>query len=308
MALIAAEDLAPLLVRNGWKTLAMAAFLGGATVGLGLLAASLPAVAAVPTLLVAGFFFNGLIQLGHESWHGSLFESRIANALFGHLLGALAGVPFRAARHAHLAHHRHNRTAKDPDAYNVGAPGHRVKLQFYIVVFAGLPLAPLHFGLLYPAIALRGRALLLHAVELLGIVLFWGLFLHFVVAPAGLQRLFLYGWVLPLLAATPWNGLKSIADHYANTWEGDALHTATTVRTTRLWSFLWSGLNHHLDHHLYPRVPGRNLHRLHAHLAPALLAAQAPVFEGYFVTFYRAFRAGPTYVAAPSPFLSLGRR
>jgi hypothetical protein len=143
-ARVPAEVLSRLLVPNGARTLLTTAVLFAIVLGLAAFAARLPLVIAVPVWLVAGFF---------------------ANDVFGHVFGLLFFVPFRAARHAHLAHHRHNRTERDPDAYNVGAVGARVKIQFYVVVAFGLLLAPLHFGLLYPAVFMRGRALALHVVE-----------------------------------------------------------------------------------------------------------------------------------------------
>ena len=297
------EVLREMLVPSAARSLLTLAVLLGATVGLGALARWLPAPAAFFVLILAGFFANGLVQLGHEAWHRNLFAAPWANDLFGHLFALLSFVPFRAARHAHMLHHRHNRTERDPDAYNVGSPGLRVKVQFYVVVVAGLLLAPLHFGVLYPAVFMRGRELRAHLVEMAAIVATWVAFLHWVVLPHAIGHALLVGWFLPYAFATPWNGLKSIADHHRNHWKGDRFHTATTVRTHPLVTLAWSGLNHHLDHHLYPRVPGPALPRLHELLGEELVRREAPVFDGYAKIFWEAFRAGPTYVAEGQTFL-----
>jgi fatty acid desaturase len=281
------------------RALAMIAFLLAAAMGLGLAATLVqPWWARVPIWLAAGFFVNGLVQLGHDAWHHNVFARPWQNTLFGHLFSLLYGVSFSAARHAHLRHHWYNRTERDPDAYNAGARGPRVQVQFYAVVFLGLSLAPLHFNVLYPLVAYSRRELVRHAAELVGYVLAWGLLVK--VLPLGLL---LDAWLLPLLFANPWNGLKSIADHHANVWRGDRFHAATTVRTTAFWTFAWNGLNHHLDHHLFPRVPGYNLPRLHALIAPELAARGAPVFDGYLGVFRDALRAGPTYVEDGHAFL-----
>lgn len=252
---------------------------------------------------VAGFLVNGLVQLGHDAWHHNLFGPRWANALYGHGFSLLFGVSFSAARHAHLRHHWYNRTERDPDAYNVGARGARVQAQYYAVVFAGLVLAPLHFDLLYPLAFYPRRKLLGHFVEVAlygaAYVAVFGL----VLGPRDLVGAALQLWLLPIVFATPWNGLKSVADHYRNAWKGDRFHTATTVRTTRLWSWLWNGLNYHLDHHLYPRVPGYRLARVHARIAPELAKRGAPVFDGYLGVFAGALRDGPTYVDDGHAFL-----
>jgi fatty acid desaturase len=287
---IARADLVPLLRPRPLLVLGKLALLCAAWVALALLAARLPLAAALPVWIAAGFVVNGVVQLGHDAWHKNLFARPWQNALAGHLFSLPFGVSFRAARHAHLAHHRWSRTERDPDAYNAGA-GWRVTLQFWVVVSLGLVLAPIHFNLLYPAVFYERRALGGHVIEVGAIALAWAAVLA--LAPA---HLVVDVWLLPVLFASPWNGLKSIADHHANVWKGDRFHTATTVRTTRLWTFLWHGLNFHLDHHLFPRVPGHALPRLHALLAPALAARGAPVFDGYLGTFAAALRAGPTPV------------
>lgn len=302
-AFVPPKVLARLVVPNGARALFTTVLLFTASLGLGALAAKLPTVFAAPVWILAGFFVNGLVQLGHEAWHRNLFRSAFANDLFGHVFGLLFLVPFGSARHAHLAHHRHNRTEKDPDAYNVGTRGPRVMIQFYVVAAFGLVLAPLHFAILYPAVFMRGRALRMHLLEVIASALVVASVLALWLIPYGLFPAFVKIWLVPVAFASPWNGLKSIADHYANQWKGDRFHTSTTVRTNSLWTLAWSGLNHHLDHHLYPRVPGPNLPELHAHLRANLEACDAPVFDGYFRVFWRALVAGPTYVEGGHAFL-----
>jgi fatty acid desaturase len=289
--------------------LGMTALLLAAWLALGLAATRIdPFWARLPFWILAGFLINGLVQLGHDAWHHNLFARPWQNEVYGHLFSLLFGVSFSAARHAHLRHHWYNRTERDPDAYNVGAPGALVKVQYYVVIFLGLALSPLHFNVLYPAAFYPRRALPGHIAEVLGYVLAYVLVFRFVLAPRGLVSIALQVWLVPLLFATPWNGLKSVADHFANTWKGDRFHTATTVRTTALWAWAWNGLNYHLDHHLFPRVPGYNLARVHARIRPVLVAREAPLFDGYFRVFWAAFRAGPVYVDDGHRFLKGDRR
>lgn len=255
----------------------------------------------VPVWVALGLAVNGLVQLGHDAWHQNLFRAPWHNALFGHVFSALFGVSYVAARHAHLRHHWYNRTARDPDAYNVGS-GWLPWVQFYVVVFAGLALSPLHFNVLYPAVAFRRSEWAPHLAALAAYAALYAA-VGALVARHHLGGLVVDLWLVPIVCATPWNGLKSIADHYANTWEGDRFHTATTVRTHPAMVFLWHGLNHHLDHHLFPRVPGHALAALHAKIRPELERRGAPVFDGYLRVFWRALRAGPTYVRGATPFL-----
>lgn len=251
---------------------------------------------------VLAWTLNGLVQMGHDAWHYNLLPRPWQNALYGHVLGLPFGVSFVAARHAHLRHHWYNRTERDPDAYNVGA-GASVWIQYYVVVVAGLALAPLHFNFLYPAAFFKRRAeWVSHAVV---VVAYGTAYTAIVWAVAELD---LWGWardvwLVPLLLASPINGLKSVADHYGNVWKGDRFHTATTVRTNRFVRTLFHGLNHHLDHHLFPRVPGPNLPTLHARIRAALERKEAPLFDGYLHVFWRCLRDGPTYVDDGHRFL-----
>jgi len=109
--------------------------------------------------LGAGFFVNGLVQLAHETWHHNLFESARANVAFGHLLGWLVGISYEPMRHDHLMHHKFNRTARDPDAYNAGTPSVATVVRFYAVAFLGLPLAIPFFNFLYPLTLGKGTAI-----------------------------------------------------------------------------------------------------------------------------------------------------
>jgi fatty acid desaturase len=298
------ESLRALLRPSPLRALSMTALFLALWLCLGFLAHRIePLWAKLPVLLFAGFWVNGLVQLGHDAWHHNLFARPWQNTLYGHAFSLLFGVSFSAARDAHLRHHRYNRTERDPDAYNVGAKGLRVKIQYYVVIFLGLPLSPLHFGLLYPLAFYERKALPRHFAEVAAYAAAYAALFGLLLAPRGLALLVLEVWLLPLLFASPWNGLKSVADHFCNVWKGDRYHTATTVRTTRLWAWAWNGLNYHLDHHLYPRVPGHNLPAVHAMIRPSLEARGAPMFDGYLRVFWAAFRAGPVYVDDGHQFL-----
>lgn len=244
--------------------------------------------------VLAGFFVNGLIQLAHETWHHNLFVSRRANEAMGHVLGFLVGISHEAMRHDHLLHHKWNRTPRDPDAYNAGTRTVSTWLLFYSVALLGIPLAIPFFNIFYPLTFMDAPGRARHFRHLVAYAIAHIAVWSFIVT-LGVFDSALHLWIIPLLCASPWNGLKSIADHHANVWEGDRYHTATTVRSNALVRYFWSGLNHHLDHHLYPRVPGPNLPRLHALLRPYLAAQRSPVFDSYAAVFLAALAAGPTY-------------
>lgn len=297
-------ELRQLHTREPWQPLLRASVLLGLYAALAsvvLVAARSPSSIATPLKLTAwllmGFTLNGFIQLWHDGWHGTLFRSRAANTVASTVLSLVFFVVNGPARRAHLLHHKHNRTPRDPDAYNVGRKSANLYLQFYGVVFFGLLLSPLHYGVAYPLKHYAARERRRHLFVFTLYLALYGL-VFAIVDWSLLSAL----WLTPLLFASPWMGLKSIADHHANTWRGDALHTATTTRSNAVVTFLWNGLNYHLEHHLFPQVPGYKLPRVHARLAPALRAAGAPVFSRYTQVFSAALLAGPGVIDEDTAF------
>src|SRR3954447_19543571 len=65
-----------------------------------------PAVAVVLGLVATAFLVR-MYSLFHDLTHNSLFESRAANARFGHLLGFLLFTPYRWWQRQHSLHHAH---------------------------------------------------------------------------------------------------------------------------------------------------------------------------------------------------------
>jgi fatty acid desaturase len=304
---ISPRELAALLVlRPGHVALKVAVLVGSwAALGWAVLAA--PAWAWVPLWLVMGFVINGLVQLAHETWHGNLLPRRWQNTLAGTLLGLVVGIAHGPLRHDHLAHHRYNRTERDPDAYNVGRRSFWPSVLHYTIVVLGLPLSVIYFNVLYPLQHYDRRALGRHALVLLGYVAIHAI-VWWLLARHGLVRAALLVWIVPVLFTSPFNGLKSLADHHANDWRGNRYRTATTVRTHRLITYAWNGLSYHLDHHLFPRVPGYNLPALHARIRPALAARNAPLFDGYARVMVAALLAGPLVVDEDVRLVTLERK
>jgi fatty acid desaturase len=304
---ISPRELAALLVLRPGHVAQKVAVLVGSWVALGWAVLAAPAWARVPLWLAMGLVINGLVQLAHETWHGNLLPRRWQNTLAGTLLGLVVGIAHGPLRHDHLAHHRYNRTERDPDAYNVGRRSFWPSVLHYLIVVLGLPLSVIYFNVLYPLQCYERRALIRHALVLLGYVTIHAL-VWWLLARHGLVHAALLVWIVPVLFTSPFNGLKSLADHYANDWRGTRYRTATTVRTHRVITYLWNGLNYHLDHHLFPRVPGYNLPALHAHIRPALVARGAPLFDGYAKVMGKALWAGPLVVDEDVRLVTLERK
>lgn len=248
-----------------------------------------------------GYFINGIVQLIHDSWHNNLFNQRWANRLFGHCLSVLFFTLYEPARHGHMLHHRFNRSDKDPDAYNAGSNSLSLTLLYYGIFFLGVPLAIIHFNILYPLQFYKRSQLFAHFLQL---ALFIGLqiALWTLIIKANLLSLAWQIWLMPVLFISPWNGVKSVADHFQNEWEGNPLRTATTVHSNRMTTYLWNGLNYHLEHHLFPGVPGYHLAKLNPHLKELFQQNNSLLFKSYTQVWLQALIRGPELVQRKGNF------
>lgn len=256
---------------------------------------------------VYGFAINGWIQLWHDSWHGTLFKTKRANALAGHLIGFMLGTLYEPARHGHMLHHKHNRTALDPDAYNAGKKSFDLTQRFYAILFFGLLLAPLHYAFIYPIRYFDRPKLIRHFISL-SIMLLAYAALFFSAKQFGFMPILVQAWLIPVVFASPFNGLKSVADHYSDRWNGNEYETATTVTSNALTTYLWNGLNYHVEHHLYPQVPGHRLQELHHALKERLEQHHVAIHSSYLRVLIAALKRGPQIIDEDTDFNRFSRR
>ncbi len=103
------KDLAPYLEPDRRRSLAQIASVVLPYLGVWVLAAVVrpSAPLAVGLGLVATVFLVRMYSLFHDLTHNSLFESRGANAAWGHLLGFLLFTPYRWWQRQHSLHHAH---------------------------------------------------------------------------------------------------------------------------------------------------------------------------------------------------------
>jgi omega-6 fatty acid desaturase (delta-12 desaturase) len=103
------QDLGPYLRIDHPRSLAQIASVGIPYLGIWVLAAIVRpgAALAVGLGLVATVFLMRMYSLFHDLTHNSLFESRAANARWGHLLGFLLFTPYRWWQRQHALHHAH---------------------------------------------------------------------------------------------------------------------------------------------------------------------------------------------------------
>ncbi len=103
------QDLAPYLEVDRWRSLAQVASVVLPYLAIWALAALIgPSVPVTIALgLAATVFLIRMYSLFHDLTHNSLFDSRQANAGWGHLLGFLLFTPYRWWQRQHSLHHAH---------------------------------------------------------------------------------------------------------------------------------------------------------------------------------------------------------
>src|SRR5262249_57405583 len=95
--------------------------------------------------VAVGVAIHAMATLMHEGIHGTLFRRRGLDRWVGFLLGAPALFSFTAYKVAHLAHHHHTRTPRDPDDFHNVSTSRLVRsLVFYAWLVAGMLAYLLH--------------------------------------------------------------------------------------------------------------------------------------------------------------------
>lgn len=252
-----------------------------------------PLLVKLPCYFIIGATIQGLVILMHEAVHGIMFRNRILNRWIGFLCGVPAFLSVSAYRIGHIPHHRHERTARDPDELENFSRNPRVlSALFCLTFFAGEIFGFYRVG---PANAFRGR----RSERIAVIEEYLLVTAIFIVAFASLpMHVMLNVWVFPALFARQLTNVRTLAEHCLTGTE-DRLAATRTVKSNAFVSFFMCNLNFHIEHHLYPAVPWYNLRRLHALLKNDFRDADAQVYPSYTAflrdlgTFIaRAFRPG----------------
>ncbi len=103
------RDLAPYVKADRLRSLAQIASVIVPYLGVWVIAALIRpgALVAIGLGLVATVFLSRMYSLFHDLTHNSMFESRRANARWGHTLGLLLFTPYRWWQRQHSLHHAH---------------------------------------------------------------------------------------------------------------------------------------------------------------------------------------------------------
>lgn len=245
-------------------------------------------------VVTSGVVLHAIGTLTHEGVHGGFFGSPFLNRWVGFLCGAPVLLSTSAYRAYHLPHHRHERSAEDPDEFENATRSPRV-LKVLLVLWL---LAGSLFYLAYIPIVGYRQGTLEARRAILAEYFLMACFVATAVPLVPFQTL-LQVWLAPFAVVLLLAQVRGFTEHIFTAGDA-AVHCARTITSNRLVAFLMLNLNYHLDHHLYPGVPWYNLPRLHAVLRDELRRLGAPVSTSYWVFLWEVAKAFPRRVTRPA--------
>lgn len=250
------------------------------------------AFAAIPALLMAGFFGHVVPLMLHDASHGTLHPVRWKNEAIGLVCGAMSLVPLSAYRNAHALHHRCPGTERDPELWPFNVPGTPRSVRLCCALIEVI------FGFLYTPFLFVRATLATEkiptaqkrriAIEYTATALYWGQTIA-LVAYFDLWTVFLLGIVGPIAIAGMFQTVNKYVEHMGMTGPG-ALGMTRSVADNRslgqMFSASWQHVDHHGAHHLYARIPHYNL----PETTPLVMSEEAAA-ETLYPTYWSAFVA-----------------
>lgn len=254
-----------------WLIVAMAALIATLVAAYGVLA-------ALPLMVVQGFFIAFLFTPLHETAHKTAFKTRFLNAAVGQLCGVLIGLPYEYYRLFHWDHHRHTQDLeKDPELLVASRTD---SLPRRVLAFTGLPQLGNRLLLMLrhaitgqvtaPWVAEDKRGLIV--TEARG---YTALYLVLAAGSVALASpLLLWIWVVPLLIGQLFLRPYLYAEHTGCGHSSSALENTRTTYTNGIMRWFAWNMPYHAEHHAFPSVP--------FHALPALnqLVAARIVHQG----------------------------
>lgn len=246
----------------------------------------------VPCYIALGYLWMGMVTFMHDALHHTLFRSKALNWAFGILCMLPIFATFVGFKEDHIEHHRHNRSARDPDAFTMGRRGPADFILFYAYALIGGVLSFIHFNFIYPVQKFGPRLWAIQLFEIaLKISVYWAL-LSWANQYGHLDKA-LELWLWPVFVLSLLNSMRFIAEHYGTPWNAGQMAGTRTVISNPVNSFFWNNINYHIGHHVYPTVPWYNLKKLHRLLEPEIRGSGAPVARSYLAVYWDALKRGP---------------
>lgn len=242
--------------------------------------------------LAMGYIQMGIMTFMHDCTHSVLFKAKWKNWAFGTFAIIPMLISFISFKEDHLVHHRHNRSAKDPDAFTMGKRGIGDYILFYAYALIGILLTAIQFTFIYPLQKFRGRKALIHWSEIALHIIIVVVIFYWASSQGIVSEVFSI-WFWPLVFFGFFNSIRFVAEHYGTPWDSGQLTGTRTIISNPINAWFWNNINYHIGHHVYPAVPWYNLKKLHTLMLPEIERRNAIVSKSYLLVFWDAMIRGP---------------
>ncbi|MET0970942.1 MAG: fatty acid desaturase [Tardiphaga sp.] len=222
----------------------------------------------IPLMLLQGYLVAFLFMAVHEAAHKTVFTSRRANEVLGHLASLMIALPYEHYQLFHWDHHRFTQDpSRDPELIHATIPSSDTRLA---IAYSGIVQLTARIRLLFrraitgnavaPWIPEAKRGLVVREARAYALV-----YLVLLVASVALSSsVLLWTWLVPLyvgqLFLRPYLYAEHTGcDHSRSAYE----NTRTTYTGAAMKWFTWN-MPFHVEHHAYPSVPFHALPKLNA--------------------------------------------
>ncbi|WP_109464183.1 fatty acid desaturase [Albibacillus kandeliae] len=255
--LISPQDLRALMQRSDLRgALQLGSHLGAIAISGALLWSLWGSWWAVPVFMVHGVLINFLYAGQHELSHGTVFETKWINVLFGRLFGFVLLYPRDFDKIQHWAHHQHTQNwEKDGELVREPYTLKSYQLWFWGVTYwQSRVMRIVRFcrgEVIEPYIRKEEHALVirearLHALGYLAIA---------VISVAAQSWAAVILWLAPMIVMKPVHQLQNTIEHLGLSHKDDILENTRSTRTNALMRWLCWQMPYHTAHHTFPSVP-----------------------------------------------------
>lgn len=289
---------------------------GGVILVIGALACWVVAIAgpiaALPLMVIQGWFVAFLFMPLHETAHKTAFANRRANVIVGNICALSVILPYEYYTLFHWAHHRHTQDPKrDPELLaGTPLPASASGLGFW---FLGVRQLLGRTRLLFrhavtgrvtaPWVPAGKRSLVVREARSLLVVYMLLLAVSFLLG----SLILLWAWLVPLIIGQAFLRPYLLAEHTGCGQSADAYeNTRTTFTSATVRWFTWN-MPYHTEHHAHPNIPFHALPRLHA-VIEGRLQHRGSGYKAVTLQVWQWFRERQTSaIKPPSPAGLVGK-
>ena len=226
------------------------------------------ALFALPLIALQGYLVAFLFMPVHEAAHKTVFTSRVANEILGHLSALLIVHPYEHYALFHWDHHRFTQDPdRDPELVTATIPNSDTRLA---IAYTGVVQLTNRIRLLLRR-AITGEAvapwipdtksdLVVREARIYALI-----YLLLLAASIALQTTALFWcWLLPLFVGQLFLRPYLYAEHTGCEHTRSAYENTRTTYTGALMKWFSWNMPFHVEHHAYPSVPFHALPNLNA--------------------------------------------